>query len=136
MKPLVCSLSDNFLVHSLLNFQLTSMKLQNVFFYISLAYVAIMNAPSPAHADLVFREAMPAEIFGRSCSSNGCVCVKGLKQGVYCGNCVVGAGTYAVKTKRVVKNAFECNPSGGCCSYGFANDCGTKSARCASGSPV
>jgi hypothetical protein len=76
------------------------------------------------------------ELFGRACSSNGCKCVTGLEQGVYCGNCVVGAGTYAVKTKRVASHAFECSPSGGCCDYGKASDCGTSSARCKEGSPV
>ncbi|KAB5533425.1 hypothetical protein GE09DRAFT_360700 [Coniochaeta sp. 2T2.1] len=76
------------------------------------------------------------ELFGRACSSNGCKCVTGLKQGVYCGNCVVGAGTYAIKTKRVSSHAFECSPSGGCCDYGTASDCGGSSARCAEGSPV
>ncbi len=76
------------------------------------------------------------QLFGRACSSNGCKCVSGLEQGVYCGNCVVGAGTYTVKTKRVNSHAFECSPSGGCCDYGKASDCGTSSARCKEGSPV
>ncbi|KAK2011835.1 hypothetical protein LZ32DRAFT_606090 [Colletotrichum eremochloae] len=81
------------------------------------------------------REAASPEIFERACTYNGCQCVSGLAQGVYCGNCVVGAGTYAVKTKRVRTHAFECNSSGGCCSYGAASDCGTSRARCRSGSP-
>ncbi|KAF1848281.1 uncharacterized protein K460DRAFT_247729, partial [Cucurbitaria berberidis CBS 394.84] len=75
------------------------------------------------------------ELDKRACSSNGCACVSGLTQGVYCGNCIVGAGTYAVKTKRVKKHAFECSASGGCCDYGVASDCGKKSARCREGSP-
>ncbi|KAH8892547.1 hypothetical protein GQ53DRAFT_126016 [Thozetella sp. PMI_491] len=82
------------------------------------------------------REARPIELQERACTSNGCKCVKGLKQGVYCGNCVVGAGTYAISTKRVAGNAFECSPAGDCCSYGSASDCGTSHARCAEGSPV
>ncbi|KAF6794664.1 hypothetical protein CSOJ01_13613 [Colletotrichum sojae] len=82
------------------------------------------------------REALPAELAGRACTYNGCQCVSGLSQGVYCVNCVVGAGTYAVKTKRVRTHAFECNSSGGCCSYGVASDCGTSRARCKEGSPV
>ncbi|KAL2270700.1 hypothetical protein VTJ83DRAFT_71 [Remersonia thermophila] len=75
-------------------------------------------------------------LFGRACSANGCQCVKGLTQGVYCGNCVVGAGTYAIKTKRVKNHVYECNPNGGCCDYGVANDCGTTRARCRMGSPI
>lgn len=77
-----------------------------------------------------------AALVGRACVANGCKCAIGLKQGVYCGNCVVGAGTYAVSTKRVRTHAFECNPSGGCCDYGVASDCGKSSARCREGSPV
>ncbi|KAK1753017.1 hypothetical protein QBC47DRAFT_387558 [Echria macrotheca] len=72
----------------------------------------------------------------RACDSNGCKCVKGLQQGVYCGNCVVGAGTYAISAKRVSNHAYECNPSGGCCDYGKASDCGTTRGRCKEGSAI
>jgi hypothetical protein len=72
----------------------------------------------------------------RACSNNGCACVSGLAAGVYCGNCVVGAGTYAVRTKRVNGHAFQCNASGGCCDYGVASDCGKAGARCRQGSPA
>lgn len=72
----------------------------------------------------------------RACSSNGCACVRGLAQGVYCGNCVVGAGTRAIKTKRVASHAYECRPSGGCCDYGYAKDCGTTRGRCREGDAV
>jgi hypothetical protein len=72
----------------------------------------------------------------RACNENGCACVRSLQPGVYCGNCVVGAGTYAIKTKRVRNHAFQCNSSGGCCDYGVASDCGTSRARCEEGSPV
>lgn len=67
----------------------------------------------------------------RACTYNGCACVSGLKAGVYCGNCIVGAGTYAVKTKRVSTHAFQCSSSGGCCDYGVASDCGKAGGRCA-----
>ncbi|KAK5654219.1 hypothetical protein OQA88_7394 [Cercophora sp. LCS_1] len=81
--------------------------------------------------------AQPANVLvERACSDNGCKCVRGLSQGVYCGNCVVGAGTFAISTKRVSNHAFECNSSGGCCDYGKASDCGTARARCKEGSPV
>ncbi|KAH8903742.1 hypothetical protein BR93DRAFT_930895 [Coniochaeta sp. PMI_546] len=93
---------------------------------------ATLNVHEPGFDNLDTR----GELFGRACSSNGCKCVSGLEQGVYCGNCVVGAGTYAIKTKRVNSHAFECSPSGGCCDYGPASDCGTSSARCREGSPV
>ncbi|KAF2031920.1 hypothetical protein EK21DRAFT_50252, partial [Setomelanomma holmii] len=70
----------------------------------------------------------------RACSYNGSACVKGLTAGVYCGNCVVGAGTYAIKIKRVSSHAFQCSSPGGCCDYGTASDCGKSSARCEEGS--
>ena len=72
----------------------------------------------------------------RACTYNGCACVKGLSGGVYCGNCVIGAGTYAIKTKRVNSHAFQCSSTGSCCDYGTANDCGKASARCREGSPA
>lgn len=72
----------------------------------------------------------------RACSYNGCACVSGLAAGVYCGNCVVGAGTYAIKTKRVSNHAYQCSSSGGCCDYGVASDCGKSGARCRQGSPA
>jgi uncharacterized membrane protein len=71
----------------------------------------------------------------RTCTYNGCACVSGLAAGVYCGNCVVGAGTYAVRTKRVSNHAYQCSASGGCCDYGVASDCGKSGARCRQGSP-
>ncbi|KAK1831979.1 hypothetical protein QBC39DRAFT_433580 [Podospora conica] len=71
----------------------------------------------------------------RACSANGCACVRGLAQGVYCGNCVVGAGTLAISAKRVASHAYECSPSGGCCDYGYARDCGGAGARCREGVP-
>ncbi|KAK1856410.1 hypothetical protein CCHR01_00981 [Colletotrichum chrysophilum] len=95
------------------------------------ATVAAVNGSS-----IQAREPIPAELAQRACTYNGCACVTGLTQGVYCGNCVVGAGTYAVKTKRVTTHAFECSSSGGCCDYGVASDCGTSRARCKSGSAV
>jgi hypothetical protein len=91
---------------------------------------------SLATAAVLEHEARDSVLAERACSSNGCKCVTGLVQGVYCGNCVVGAGTYAIKTKRVNTHAFECNPSGGCCDYGTASDCGKSGARCKEGSPV
>jgi hypothetical protein len=80
--------------------------------------------------------ALPAELESRSCVSNGCACLLDLTPGVYCGNCVVGAGSYAIKTDRVLNNVYECNSEGGCCDYGYATDCDTTHGRCAEGVPV
>ena len=110
------------------------MRLSSVLYLASLALATAI--PAEDAASLSQRDALPAELVPRACSANGCKCVRGLKQGVYCGNCVVGAGTYAISAKRVSTHAYECNPSGGCCDYGTASDCGTSRARCKEGSPV
>ncbi|KAL6895128.1 hypothetical protein GGI43DRAFT_411879 [Trichoderma evansii] len=69
----------------------------------------------------------------RSCVANGCKCstLYPLKQGQYCGNCVWSNGAgYIITAKRVNNHVYECNPSGGCCDYGVASDCGSGTARC------
>jgi hypothetical protein len=80
--------------------------------------------------------ALPADLEPCACVANGRACLLGLVQGVYRGNCVVGAGSYAIKTDRVLNNVYECNPEGGCCDYGYASDCDTTHGRCAEGVPV
>lgn len=64
----------------------------------------------------------------RACTK-GCKCMKGLRQGQYCGNCVL-EGKYVITSKRYNNHVYECSPSGGCCDYGKAKDCGTSKARC------
>lgn len=108
---------------------------------LSLASLALSASASPA-ADNHASDADtswgvdPRELTPRACVANGCKCVKGLNAGIYCGNCVVGAGTYAISAKRVAGHAYECNPAGGCCDYGAANDCGKSRARCRQGSGI
>ncbi|KAH7363725.1 hypothetical protein BKA66DRAFT_470875 [Pyrenochaeta sp. MPI-SDFR-AT-0127] len=99
---------------------------------VALATSHALAAPSPDALEPLDAGALDK----RACTYNGCACVSGLSAGVYCGNCVVGAGTYAIKTKRVRTHAFQCSSSGRCCDYGTASDCGTSSARCEDGSPV
>ncbi|KAL2265828.1 hypothetical protein VTJ83DRAFT_6928 [Remersonia thermophila] len=65
----------------------------------------------------------------RACTANGCKCMKGLRQGQYCGNCV-WKGSWVITAKRNANHVYECNPQGGCCSYGAASDCGSLKARC------
>lgn len=99
-----------------------------------LASLALATATNPAD-DLSPREASP-ELEPRACNANGCKCVTGISAGVYCGNCVVGAGTYAISKKRVDGHVYQCGAGGSCCDYGNANDCGGKGARCENGSGV
>ncbi|TFB01738.1 hypothetical protein CCMA1212_006278 [Trichoderma ghanense] len=69
----------------------------------------------------------------RACTYNGCKCstLHPLKQGQYCGNCVWSNGDgYIITAKRVNNHVYECSPTGSCCDYGVASDCGSGTARC------
>jgi len=92
----------------------------------SLKAIAVVEDP------LKTREGpLPVELVSRSCVANGCKCQKKLSQGQYCGNCVLDSnGEWVITAKRVNNHVYECNPSGGCCDYGVADDCGGASARC------
>ena len=77
----------------------------------------------------VARDLLPLE--KRDCDP-GCKCVKGLRQGQYCGTCRLngGTGAYVISSGRVAGNVYECAPTGKCCTYGRANDCGRGDDRC------
>ncbi|KAK3293697.1 uncharacterized protein B0H64DRAFT_444941 [Chaetomium fimeti] len=82
------------------------------------------------------REASPEPITAanpllekRACKKNGCKCVKGLKQGQYCGACK-WKGKYVITAKRNLKHIYECSSSGACCDYGTGSDCNTGHGRC------
>lgn len=67
----------------------------------------------------------------RACSYNGCKCNSRGNQMTVCGNCVWSdTGSYVVTSKRVLNHIFECSPSGDCCDYGYATDCGSSGGRC------
>jgi hypothetical protein len=100
------------------------------------AVAAVAAMPGSDHSQLESRGNLGDGLVARACDPNGCKCVRGLKQGVYCGNCVVGAGTFAVSKKRVLTHVFECSPEGDCCDYGRASDCGTTRGRCREGDAV
>lgn len=56
----------------------------------------------------------------RSCTYNGCKCAKGFPQGQYCG---WGTVVTNLGSGGDFEDAYECNPSGGCCDYGHRDDC-------------
>jgi hypothetical protein len=67
----------------------------------------------------------------RQCSANGCRCDSRGRQFRSCGNCVwTDTGSWVITAKRDLTHVYECAPDGGCCDYGFANDCGGPDARC------
>ncbi|KAK0709949.1 hypothetical protein B0T26DRAFT_630447, partial [Lasiosphaeria miniovina] len=65
----------------------------------------------------------------RACRDTGCKCVKGLRQGQYCGACV-WKGDYVITKKRYLKHIYECSPEGDCCDYDTSSDCNTGHGRC------
>lgn len=76
----------------------------------ALAFTSISAMPTDVRRDttLIGRTAVPSpSLEKRACVQNGCECAHGTKQGQYCG----------------VGGMYECNPSGGCCFYGFAEKC-------------
>lgn len=107
------------------------MQLKSTVFFLS-AITMILASPAPDANNLEAKDNLLVD--KRACTYNGCACVSGLSAGIYCGNCVVGAGTYAIRTKRVSNHAFQCSSSGSCCDYGVASDCGKSNARCREGS--
>ncbi|KAK4443788.1 hypothetical protein QBC34DRAFT_416359 [Podospora aff. communis PSN243] len=74
----------------------------------------------------------PRSLTGRACVYNGCKCdtTRNRKpQGQFCGGCRWPDGAYVITAKRDNTHVYECSPSGSCCDYGFARDCGNN-GRC------
>ena len=97
------------------------------------AAVAVEVANPIAIPEIDAREASPVDLVPRNCVYNGCKCSTKypLNQGQYCGNCVWSDGSgYIITAKRVDNHVYECSPTGNCCDYGYATDCGTSAARC------
>jgi hypothetical protein len=108
---------------------------------LSVAALASLAAASPAaNADTPssFDPSVGIPLEKRACTDTGCECLKGIKAGVYCGNCYnpKDHNYWALQKKgtssRFATHAFQCASSGDCCDYGVANDCGKTSARCVS----
>ncbi|KAL6875897.1 hypothetical protein HDV57DRAFT_502409 [Trichoderma longibrachiatum] len=101
-----------------------------------LASAAVAGVDIEARVDAVAQVEERSELLPldkRACTYNGCKCstLHPLKQGQYCGNCVWSNGDgYIITAKRVNNHVYECSPSGSCCDYGVASDCGSGTARC------
>lgn len=84
-------------------------------------------------------EARDGTLEKRACKPNGCHCKMGTIQGQYCYGCGVvdKVGNTNVWGGHYSGWVFECNPKGGCCTYGprtscqnwGTNPCGPKWAR-------
>lgn len=66
-----------------------------------------------------------SDLTKRACSNVGCECRDGAA-GVYCGMCYgvlsLGSGS--------THDVYQCNGNGGCCDYGYADDCDFSPTRC------
>lgn len=76
----------------------------------ALIFVYVSAVPTDTRRDttLIGRTAVSSPgLEKRACVKTGCECAQGTKQGQYCG----------------VGGIYECNPTGGCCFYGFSEKC-------------
>ncbi|KAK6860166.1 hypothetical protein PG990_012532 [Apiospora arundinis] len=62
----------------------------------------------------------------RACTGS-CKCAKGTKRGQYCGMC--SQVLYSGSGFDYANDIFECNPDGGCCSYGKSSTCAGSNAQ-------
>ncbi|SPN99735.1 uncharacterized protein DNG_02586 [Cephalotrichum gorgonifer] len=68
----------------------------------------------------------------RACNPVGCECAPGYA-GVYCANCLTSSGGWVVPVlgSGTTSDVYQCDGNGGCCDYGYANDCaGGATGRC------
>lgn len=88
-------------------------------------------APNERVSTVEARDADHEDLTRRTCTYNGCKCQVypyTPKNGVYCANCGVAGwpGYYVVwdlGKGGSTNHVYQCNTKGGCCDYGYANDC-------------
>lgn len=88
-----------------------------------------VSIPMEARSEVDTSANAPLQLEKRACSKNGCKCVKGLRQGQYCGACK-WKGNWVISAKRNLKHVYECSSNGACCDYGTGSDCNTGGGRC------
>lgn len=95
------------------------------------ADVTAVEARAPADVGQQSDNSVAGVLQKRKCTYNGCKCNSRGYQFHSCGGCVwTDDGSWVVTKKRVATHIFECSPSGDCCDYGPADDCGTGKGRC------
>ncbi|KAK8016403.1 hypothetical protein PG993_014592 [Apiospora rasikravindrae] len=83
----------------------------------------VMKRKSDASNEIV---AMNLPLEKRACTGS-CKCAKGTKRGQYCGMC--SQVLYSGSGFDYQNDIFECNPEGGCCSYGKSSTCAGSDAQ-------
>jgi len=84
-----------------------------------------ISLPEPAPDIKLERDVNDATLQKRECIDNSCLCSPGTPQGQYCYGCgaVFDEGDVSVHNSSFFDWVFECNPSGGCCAYGYRVSC-------------
>jgi hypothetical protein len=92
---------------------------------------AVAEVPELEPLAVEARDSTAEPLEKRACDYNGCKCNSRNRQFRSCGNCQwTNNGEWVISKKRVSNHIFECSPSGNCCDYGYAKDCGGSNARC------
>jgi hypothetical protein len=78
--------------------------------------VGVLSSPAANEGPVEAREP-------QSCINVGCHCVDA-RQGEYCGYCPQVQGHW------IWDDVYECNPSGGCCQYGYRKSCAEYKGPC------
>jgi hypothetical protein len=87
-------------------------------FLSTLAIAGPMAAPEEPADNLAARED-GAPLDARACTYNGCSCTTG-SSGQYCG---WSSNVISLGSGGRLDGIYQCNTSGGCCYYGYANKC-------------
>ncbi|KAK7962293.1 uncharacterized protein PG986_003118 [Apiospora aurea] len=81
----------------------------------------VMKRKSDAGLSLA---AMNLPLEGRACTGS-CKCAKGTPMGLYCGTC----NQVPFSASGFDGQIFQCNPKGGCCSWGQSSRCAGSGAQ-------
>jgi len=92
-----------------------------------------ISIPDSAPGIHLERDLEDAMLQKRACVRNGCKCRAGAGPGQYCYACdmILSAGNTSTFDSPFNGWVFECNPAGGCCTYGSRMSCsGGKPSPC------
>lgn len=104
------------------------MLLNSILWLARLLVVALAEAGTRGHPKdhgQVYRRDQGLELTKRDCSVDSCTCQPNYS-GAYCADCVDSNDVYIILdlgSDGSESNLYWCNGSGGCCDYGYADEC-------------
>lgn len=104
------------------------MFLNSILLLAPLLVAALVEAGTRGHPKdhtQVYRREQGLELTKRDCSDDGCTCQPNYG-GAYCADCVDSNNEYIILdlgSNGTESNLYSCDGSGGCCDYGYANQC-------------